>query len=169
MTPSHSTTHGHHTDRHEPAVQSAARSTRTLGIKVVQLRAHSWLVPLLALYTLASLIHFAHNAEFLSAYPNLPSSFTRSGVYFVWFGLASIGIVGYALYRYRWRLAGLLLLGLYAALGLDGLLHYTRAPLDAHTGMMNFTIWFEVITAAALLLVVLWASVGSAHRRGLDA
>jgi hypothetical protein len=124
---------------------------------------------LLVLYTLASLMHFTHNAEFLGDYPNLPSSFTCSGVYFAWFGLASVGIVGHAVYRHRWRLAGLLLLGLYAALGLDGLLHYTRAPFDAHTRMMNFTIWFEVVAAAALLLVVLLAAAGSAHRRAPDA
>jgi uncharacterized membrane protein len=135
----------------------------------MQLRADSRLALLLVLYTLASLVHFAHNAEFLSDYPNLPSSFTRSGVYFAWLGLASIGLVGYALYHYRRRLAGLLLLGLYAALGFDGLLHYTRAPLDSHTGMMNLTIWFEAVAGAALLLVVLFTAVRCGHRHGPDA
>jgi uncharacterized membrane protein len=89
-------------------------------------------------------------------------------VYLAWAGLASIGALGFVLYRYGWRLAGLLLLGLYAAFGFDGLLHYTRAPFDAHTGVMNFTIWFEVVAAAALLFVVVQAVVRRAHRYVLD-
>jgi hypothetical protein len=129
---------------------------------------NSLLVGLLALYAAASLLHFAHNAEYLIAYPNLPPWLTRSGVYLAWAGLASIGALGFVLYRYGWRLAGLLLLGLYAAFGFDGLLHYTRAPFDAHTGVMNFTIWFEVVAAAALLFVVVQAIVRRAHRYVLD-
>lgn len=121
------------------------------------------LAALLLLYTLASLLHFAHNAEFLAEYPNLPGLLTRAGVYAAWLGVASIGIVGYALYRHGWRLAGLLLIALYAALGFDGLLHYTRAPMGDHTGMMNFTIWFEVVAAAALLLATLH-SIAHGHR-----
>ena len=69
--------------------------------------------------------------------------------------MAAVGVGGYALYRGGWRLAGLLLLGAYAVSGFDGLLHYTRAPLAAHTAAMNFTIWFEVLAAALLLLAVL--------------
>ena len=41
------------------------------------------------------------------------------------------------------------------AVGLDGLLHYLLAPMDVHTHAMNFTIWFEVIVAAILLLYLL--------------
>jgi len=117
-------------------------------------RAVSWLVPLLLVYTLASLLHFVHNAEYLAEYPNLPASFSRASVYGAWLVVVAIGIAGYALYRSGWPRTGLLMLGLYAALGLDGLLHYTRAPLGAHTGMMNFTIWFEVVAAIALLFVL---------------
>jgi hypothetical protein len=109
---------------------------------------------MLAFYALASLLHFAHNAEYLSEYPNLPSWITRTGVYGAWAGQASIGLLGLVLHRHGRELAGLLLLGLYAAFGFDGLLHYARAPLDAHTGVMNFTIWFEVVAAVALLLAV---------------
>jgi uncharacterized membrane protein YhdT len=127
-------------------------------------RAEAWLAPLLVLYTLASFLHFAHNAEFLADYPNLPSWITRAGVYGAWLALASTGTIAYVLYRHQRRLVGLLLLGVYAALGLDGLLHYTRAPLGAHTGMMNFTIWFEAVAAAALLLVVLLAAARSTER-----
>ena len=68
--------------------------------------------------------------------------------------MAVAGIGGYALYRGGWRLAGLLLLGAYAASGFDGLLHYTRAPFAAHTAAMNFTIWFEFVAAGLLLLAV---------------
>ncbi len=42
----------------------------------------------------------------------------------------------------------------YAALGFDGLHHYHLAPASAHSAMMNFTIWFEVVTAAILLAVL---------------
>ena len=109
----------------------------------------------LLLYVAASLIHFAHNAEYLSSYPNLPASLTRADIYLVWLGLAALGIVGYVLYRMGLRLAGLCVLGVYAVFGFDGLLHYTRAPFDAHSAAMNFTIWFEVVAAALLMLVVL--------------
>ena len=39
------------------------------------------LAVLLLLYLAASLLHFVHNAEFLSDYPNLPAWLTRSQVY----------------------------------------------------------------------------------------
>jgi hypothetical protein len=117
---------------------------------------NAWLLPgLLLLYLAASLLHFAHNAEYLGDYPNLPLSMTRASVYLAWCGLTSVGILGYVLYRSRWRLCGLALLGVYAALGFDGLLHYTRAPMEAHTAAMNFTIWFEVVAAALLFVAVL--------------
>lgn len=103
----------------------------------------------------ASLLHFAHNAEYLSDYPNLPLWLTRADIYLVWTGLAALGLTGYVLYRVGWQLAGLGLLGVYAAFGFDGLLHYARAPFSAHSAAMNFTILFEVLVAALLLLVVL--------------
>jgi hypothetical protein len=109
---------------------------------------------MLLLYLAASLLHFAHNAEYLSDYPNLPAWLGRGDVYLVWLGLAAVGVGGYALYRGGWRLAGLLLLGAYAASGFDGLLHYSRAPFAAHTAAMNFTIWFEFVAAGLLLLAV---------------
>lgn len=127
------------------------------------IREYPLLLGLLLLYTAASLLHFAHNAEYLADYPNLPDSFTRARVYLAWGGLALVGMVGFLVYRTRWRLAGLSVLGLYAALGFDGLLHYTRAPLAAHTGLMNFTILFEVVAAAALLAFVVVAAVRNVH------
>ena len=115
-------------------------------------RNDSLLVALLLLYAVASLVHFTHNAEFLGDYPNLPPWLTRGGVYLAWIGETSLGILGYVLYRSGWRLIGLALVGVYAAFGFDGLLHYTRAPFDAHTSAMNFTILFEVAAATLLLM-----------------
>jgi hypothetical protein len=123
------------------------------------------LLGLLVLYACASFVHFAHNAEFLGDYPNLPDFITRSGVYFAWIGQAAIGLTGFLLYRCGWRRSGLLLIAVYAAFGCDGLLHYMRAPMDAHTAAMNFTIWFEVIAAAALLWVTALASIRLAQPR----
>jgi hypothetical protein len=108
---------------------------------------------LLLLYTVASFLHFAHNAEYLEDYPNLPEWLTPWRVYSVWLGIAAIGAAGYASYR-RAPALGLALLGVYAAIGLDSLLHYGRAPFAAHTAMMNFTIVLEVGTASLLLATV---------------
>jgi hypothetical protein len=110
---------------------------------------------LLALYCIASFVHFAHNAELLPDYPNLPAWLTRLQVYAVWAGITAMGVVGYCLVLARQRLAGLAILAIYAAVGFDGLLHYTRAPFAAHTGTMNLTIWSEVVAAALLLAAVL--------------
>jgi len=118
----------------------------------------AWLGGLLLLYLAASLLHFVHNAEYVADYPNLPAWLGRADVYLAWLALAAIGAVGWALYRFGWRLAGLLLIGVYAGFGFAGLLHYTRAPFAAHTPAMNFTIWFEV-AAAALLLTAAAASL----------
>lgn len=103
------------------------------------------------LYAASSLLHFSHNAEFLAAYPNLPGSFTRLGVYGAWLAVTAVGVFGYLLLRWRLRVAGLLTLAVYAAFGLDGLAHYTLAPMSAHTGMMNFSILLEVAMALLLL------------------
>jgi hypothetical protein len=113
------------------------------------------LTGVLLLYAAASLLHFAHNAEYLGDYPNLPDWLTRGGVYLAWGAQTAVGLLGYLLYRRGWRLIGLILLGIYACFGFDGLLHYTRAPFDAHTTAMNFTILFEVLAAALLLVCIL--------------
>ena len=107
---------------------------------------------LLLLYLVASLIHFTHNAAFVQAYPNLPAWITRSSVYLTWLAITATGLVGYLLNRHGLRVMGYVLLCIYAVVGLDGLLHYTRAPIDAHSHGMNFTIWFEVVIAFMLLM-----------------
>jgi hypothetical protein len=110
---------------------------------------------LLILYGAASLLHFAHNAEYLTDYPNLPAWLSRSQIYIVWCSITALGVLGYVLYRRTHELAGLIVLGVYASLGFDGLLHYGRAPIAAHTPAMNLSIWFEVVAAGLLFGVVL--------------
>lgn len=109
---------------------------------------------LLLLYGVASLVHFAHNAEFLTDYPNLPTWLTRAQVYAAWLGITALGVLGYMLARAKYPRAGLSLLTVYAALGLDGLAHYTRAPFTAHTAGTNFTILFEVVAATLVLVAI---------------
>lgn len=106
---------------------------------------------LLLLYLAASLLHFTHNAEYVQDYPNLPGWITRNSVYLTWLGITAVGVLGYVLYQSRRIVPGLILLALYAAAGLDGLLHYTLAPMANHTHAMNFSIWFEVVVAAIVL------------------
>lgn len=107
------------------------------------------------LYCAASLLHFVHNAEYLSEYPNLPVWLSRSQVYVAWLCITAIGGLGYMLYRRARELSGLFVLAVYAALGFDGLLHYSRAPFAAHTMTMNLTIWVEVVAAGLLLITVI--------------
>jgi hypothetical protein len=137
--------------------------------KDMKLQENPVLLALLAVYAAASLVHFVHNAEYLADYPNLPDWFTRSGVYLTWAAQASFGLLGLVLYRCGRPIAGLLLIGLYAAFGFDGLLHYTRAPLGAHSSTMNFTIWLEVVAAATLLIAVARALMRRTSRHRLDA
>ena len=111
-------------------------------------------LPLLGLYTLASCLHFAHNGVMLADYPNMPAWITASGVFATWLGIAAVGLTGYVLIRLGYCVAGLLVLALYAVTGLDGLAHYTLAPVTAHSFAMNFTIGFEVVTAVLLLIAI---------------
>ena len=60
---------------------------------------HTPLEWLLLLYCAASLVHFAHNAEFLADYPNLPAWLSRAQIYAVWLGITAIGVAGYILCR----------------------------------------------------------------------
>jgi len=107
---------------------------------------------LLLVYAAATLVHFAHNAEFLAAYPNLPASWTRADVYVAWMAMTGVGLAGWFLLVRGYRLAGLLVLTVYAALGIDSLGHYVLAPLSHHSMAMNATILLEV-TAASLVLI----------------
>jgi hypothetical protein len=110
------------------------------------------LLALLLVYAAASLIHFVHNAEFISDYPNLPASWARADVYLAWIVLTTTGLFGWLLLDRGHVRTGLAFLAAYAAGGLDSLGHYLLAPLSAHTVAMNSTILLEV-TCAALVLV----------------
>lgn len=114
---------------------------------------------LLLLYGGASLLHFAHNAANVAAYPNLPEWISPASISLAWCAISAIGLCGYLLVRRGHVLAGLSMLAVYAILGLDGLLHYGRAPMSAHTLAMNATIWTEVATAALVLGVLSWLAV----------
>ena len=103
-------------------------------------------------YGAASLLHFAHNAEFLADYPNMPVWLSSAKVYLAWLGVTAVGVFGYLLLRRGFRRAGLSVIGVYAALGFDSLAHYSLAPIAAHTATMNFTIGLEVAMAALLLI-----------------
>jgi hypothetical protein len=109
-----------------------------------------WLV----VYGAASLFHYAHNAEFLAEYPNMPAGLSRMAVYAAWLGVTTVGVIGYLVFRRGYRLAGLSVMAVYAALGFDGLGHYGLAPVSAHTPFMNLTIWLEAASAALLLVAV---------------
>lgn len=134
-----------------------------MTLALIRSRAREMMPWLLALYAGASLLHFMHNAEYLAQYPNLPASLTRADVYFAWCCITAIGLLGYALYRGGSLRVGLTLLAIYGCLGLDGLLHYTRAPIAHHSAAMNFTIWVEVAAAAVFLISI--ASVATWHIR----
>ena len=108
----------------------------------------------LAAYAAASLLHYGHNAEHLTAYPGMPPWLSASHVYAAWLGVASIGLIAYTVLRWGYRLVGLVALALYAALGFDGLGHYAVAPPSAHSLTMNATIGTEVVTALLLLVAV---------------
>lgn len=116
-------------------------------------RLPGYLLASLAIYCAASLIHFVHNAQFISEYPNLPASLTPSKVYLTWIAVTSIGATGVALAGSGRRILGLFLIAGYAALGFAGLDHYVLAPMSAHTLSMNATIVFEVVAAAVVLAV----------------
>jgi hypothetical protein len=109
---------------------------------------------LLLAYGAASLFHFAHNAEFLSDYPNMPNWLSRSKRYAAWVGLTAVGICGYLLLRRDYQTLGPCLIAAYAALSFDGLAHYSLAPFEAHSATMRLAIPLEVAAAAMLLATV---------------
>jgi hypothetical protein len=115
-------------------------------------RANQTLPWVLILYAAATLLHFAHNAEYLAQYPNLPASWSRADVYVAWCCITTLGVVGYVLFLRDHRDFGLTFLALYAALGFGGLLHYTRASISHHSAAMNVTIWTEAAAATLLLI-----------------
>ena len=105
---------------------------------------------LFALYTLASLTHFSHNAEYIAFYPGLPIWMTRESVYLAWLAVAGVGLLALTAHWRGWsRLAAVLLI-VYGLLGTDGLLHYTLALCSEHTFATNLTIGAEVLLGIVL-------------------
>jgi hypothetical protein len=105
---------------------------------------------LFALYTLASLAHFSHNAEYIAFYPGLPAWMTRESVYLAWLAVASVGLLAVAANWRGWQRIAAVLLFIYGMLGVDGLLHYTLALCSEHTLVTNITIWAEVLLGVVL-------------------
>src|SRR5690554_521601 len=101
-------------------------------------------------YTLASLAHFVHNAEFINDYPNMPDWLSSADVFGAWIAVAAIGLAGYLMVRMGFGTLGFIAIALYGAFGLDALAHYAYAPVFAHTLNMNTTIWLEAITGMVL-------------------
>lgn len=116
---------------------------------------------LAAAYFLTSLGHFAHNAEFICEYPNLPAWLTRAKVYAAWLAITSVGVAGFILIKNKLIPAGLLLVAVYAALGFDGLGHYAVAPIAHHTLGANIAILSEVAAAALLLAATVYLLVSN--------
>ena len=114
------------------------------------------LLGLVALYAMASLVHFSHNAEYIALYPNMPPWLTRGNVYVGWLAVSSVGLVSGTMWFLGWRVATGFGLALYGLPGLDGLAHYTLALCSEHTLTMNLTIWFEVLSGLALAGASLW-------------
>jgi hypothetical protein len=120
---------------------------------------HIW--ALLAVYFVASLMHFVHNAEFIAIYPNMPAWLTREKVYLAWLAVSSLGLAGLIVSRWGLRALGALFIGAYGAFGLDGLGHYTLALCSEHTLATNLTIWFEAVAGLLLALAsALWLGRG---------
>ena len=73
---------------------------RRMTHPVVQIRSASflpgYLLALQAIYCIASLVHFVHNAQFIAEYPNLPAWLTSSKVYLAWVAVTSVGAAGVA-------------------------------------------------------------------------
>ena len=139
-----------------------------MGSQRQAIRVDGLLILLLA-YGAASLFHYTHNAVFLNEYPNMPAWLSPTLVVAGWLGVTAVGLVGYFLLCRGYRFAGLVVVAVYGALGLDGLGHYSLAPLSAHTFTMNLTIWLEVVTAMLLLiavagLMVRWLRGGTSRR-----
>jgi len=125
---------------------------------------YTWV--LVVLYFAASLAHFAHNAEYIAFYPGMPDWLTAEKVYLAWLGVTCVGIVALALFRLGLPVLAALVLGVYGALGLDGLAHYTLALCSEHTAWANITIWSEAATGVLLLIVCILA-VGRRLRRAI--
>jgi len=118
-----------------------------------QLPPHVWL--LLAFYFIGSLVHFAHNAQYIAFYPNMPAWLTPGDVYLVWLAISAFAVAGLLMLSLGWTAIGILLVAVYGALGLDGLGHYWLALCSEHTLAANLTIGAEAASGLLLMLASL--------------
>jgi hypothetical protein len=107
---------------------------------------------LAAIYAVASLAHFVHNAEYIAFYPGMPAWLSAEKVYVAWVGVTLVGVMSLVFGKLRFGASALIALGIYGALGLDGLGHYTLALCSEHTLVSNLTIWAEAVSGLMLLL-----------------
>ena len=114
------------------------------------MRLPNYLRALIAIYFVASLAHFSHNAEYIAFYPGMPAALTRETVYLAWLGVTAVGAAGLGALGLGFAPLGMALFALYGALGLDGLAHYTLALCSEHTLGANVTIWAEAIAGVSL-------------------
>lgn len=129
----------------------------------LRLPRHVW--RLLALYGVASFVHFSHNAEYIAFYPNMPTWLTREKVYLAWLAITGVGVIGALLVAAGRRTAAALVFAVYGALGLDGLAHYTLALCSEHTLGMNFSIWLEAAAGVTLAVSAGWFAWRQARTR----
>jgi hypothetical protein len=128
-----------------------------MHLTVVSPKVPRHVLALVIVYLVASLAHFAHNAEYIAFYPNMPSWLTPEKVYLAWLGVTCLGVSGLAVSRFGLHAIGALLVSVYGAFGLDGLAHYTLALCSEHTLATNVTIWFEAIAGLLLMFAsALW-------------
>jgi hypothetical protein len=111
---------------------------------------NKWFLLLAVFYSLASLAHFAHNAEYIAYYPGLPVWMTRESVYLAWLGVACVGGIALLATKMDFHRLSLVLFMAYGLLGVDGLLHYTLALCSEHTLGSNITIGAEVVLGLTL-------------------
>lgn len=119
---------------------------------------------LVAAYFAASIAHFAHNAEYIASYPNMPHWLMREHVYAVWAAITAVGLLGLGLLRLGWGVLGALVLAAYGAMGLDGLGHYALELCSQHTLAMNATIWAEAASGVALAATCVAFAIACARR-----
>ena len=126
----------------------------------------AYVLALVALYFVASLAHFGHNAEYIAIYPGMPDWLTREKIYLAWLGVTSVGLLAFVLRRFGLHTLAVLVLAVYGALGLDGLTHYTLALCSEHTLLANVTIWLEAVSGLLLSLASVVLLTRRATARG---
>ena len=154
--------------RRQMASAPPAQKLRSFGLE--ERHPPRALLAALGAYAFATTLHFLHNGYFLEQYPNMPEWISRDEVLVSLAIVHLLGFLGCALLYIGASIIGYVALAAYAALGFDGLAHYSLAGFTRHTVIMNFTILFEVLAAAVLFIAVAAHAAGylMAHRASDD-